>query len=166
MDRRTELNLEVLGRITNSKPVLIDVLPSSKAIPDMRDDMLLHAGSPIELKDIPGPMWGAIIGALLYEGKADTPDNARKLVERGEIALEPCHHHGAVGPMSGITSPSMPVFVVRNEPHGNYAYCNINEGVGRTKTLRFGAFDVEIIERMKWMEETLGPALSASLKEL
>jgi hypothetical protein len=82
----------------------------------------------------------------------------------GDIAFAPCHHHAAVGPMSGVISPSMPVWIVRNATHGNAAFCNLNEGLG--KVLRFGANSPEVIARLKWMESVLGPALRAALEVL
>ena len=44
--------------------------------------------------------------------------------------------------MGGITSAHMPVLVVRNAAQGNFAYCNLNEGIG--KVMRFGAFEGEV----------------------
>jgi hypothetical protein len=99
--------------------------------------MLLHAGPPIEWRRMCGPMQGAIIGAILHEEWARSEKEARALCCERQSALRPCHHHDAVGPMSGIISPSMPVWIVRNSTHGNRAYSNLNEGLG--KVLRFGA---------------------------
>ena len=48
---------------------------------------------------------GALIGAMLYEGLADTPEEAIALGPG--LGLSPCHHHRAVGPMAGVVSPSM-----------------------------------------------------------
>ena len=78
-----------------------------------------------------------------------TLEAAEKLAASGAVALEPCHEHGAVGPMAGIISPSMPVWVVENTDRGNRAYCNLNEGLG--KVLRFGANSPEVIERLRWL---------------
>jgi hypothetical protein len=109
-------------------------------------------------------MRGAVVGALLYEGLADTPEGAEKLVASGRIAFEPCHEHGAVGPMAGLVSASMPVFVVRNEAFGNTAYTTQNEGLG--KVLRYGAYAPEVIQRLKWMEQELYPVLNSALERL
>jgi len=46
-----------------------------------------------------GPMRGAMIGALLFEGKARSAGEAEKLLKSGKFDFEPCHHHAAVGPM-------------------------------------------------------------------
>jgi len=106
-------------------------------------------------------MHGAVIGAVLSEGWADSPDGARALCDRGEIAFAPCHHYGAVGPMAGVLSPSMPVAVVENPAAGTRAFATLNEGLG--KVLRFGAYGDEVLDRLRWMAETLAPALGAAL---
>ena len=110
---------------------------------------ILHSGPPIAWPDMCGPQRGAIAGTILYEGWADDLEAAEKLAESGAVALEPCHEHSAVGPMAGIISPSMPVWVVENTAAGNRAYCNLNEGLG--KVLRFGANSPEVLDRLRWL---------------
>jgi hypothetical protein len=129
----------------------------------MKKNLLLHAGPPIEWVEMCGPMQGAVIGALIYEGLAKDEEEARKLAASGAIGFEPNHEHQAVGPMAGITSPSMPVYILHNKKYGNYAYINLNEGLG--KVLRFGAFSPEVIDRLKWMERVLGPVLKAAIEQ-
>jgi hypothetical protein len=147
-----------------SQPVLTGVGVAGKELPGMGERMLLHAGPPIEWDEMCGPVQGAIVGAILYEGWASSAEDARKLAASGKIAYAPCHHHAAVGPMAGVISPSMPVWIVENANGGNRAYSNMNEGLG--KVLRFGANGKEVIDRLKWMGTTLGPALAAGLKKL
>jgi len=110
------------------------------------------------------PMKGTLIGAMLYEGWAATPEEAADRLARGEVAFLPNHDVRAVGPMSGAISPSMPVFVVRNATHGNMAYTNFSEGIGRV--LRFGAYGPDVIERLKWIAGALAPALKTALAGL
>jgi len=128
----------------------------------MRDNLLLHAGPPITWERASGPMRGAITGALIFEGKAKNETEAKALVESGEIELEPCHHHQAVGPMAGVTSPSMSVYIIENETHGNKAFSNLNEGYG--KVLRYGAFDEEVQKRLRWMEDVMAPILQDAIE--
>jgi hypothetical protein len=127
----------------------------------MRDNLLLHAGPPITWERASGPMRGAIVGALIYEGLATDWPSAEQLVVSGEIALEPCHAHSAVGPMAGVTSASMMVYVLENVTHGNRAYSNLNEGYG--KVLRYGAYSEEVLGRLRWMNGVMGPALARAL---
>ena len=136
-----------------SQPVLVGVAKASDVIPGMRDNLLMHAGPPITWERASGPMRGAITGALIFEGKAKNEAEAKALVESGEIELEPCHHHQSVGPMAGLTSSSMLVYVIENKTHGNMAYSNLNEGYG--KVLRYGAYSEEVIERLTWMNDVL-----------
>ncbi|MBU3144883.1 DUF1116 domain-containing protein [Clostridium sp. CF012] len=155
-------NSEVIDKMKNSQPFLVDVVPAKSVIEILNDKVLLHAGPPIEYKDMTGPMQGSCIGATLFEGWAEDEKSARALLESGDVKFSPCHHVGAVGPMGGITSGNMPVLVVENKLDGSIGYCIMNEGIG--KVLRFGAFSEEVVNRLKWMRDVLGPVLSKALK--
>jgi len=158
IDRANKVAVE---RVLAAHPVLMDVALHARDVwPDM-DRMLLHAGAPVTWQEMCGPMRGAMVGAALYEGWASTADAAERMLEGGAIRFAQCHDAGAVGPMAGIISPSMPVFVVRNQTHGNVAYSNINEGIG--KVLRFGANGPEVIQRLKWFEQVLAPVLKRAV---
>jgi uncharacterized protein DUF1116 len=156
-------NEAAMARIFRSRPMLVDVRPAREAIPALADRTILHAGPPIDWARMCGPVRGAVIGAILFEGWATSPDTARALVDSGAITFAPCHEHGAVGPMAGIVSPSMPVVVVENGTDGNRAFATLNEGLGRA--LRFGAYDAPVLDRLRWIATTLGPALARVLGE-
>jgi hypothetical protein len=156
-------NETALARLLQARPMLVDVKPAREAIPALAGRAILHAGPPIEWARMCGPVRGAVIGAILFEGWAPSADAARALVESGAIAFAPCHEHGAVGPMAGIVSPSMPVVVVENAAGGNRAFATLNEGLGRA--LRFGAYDTPVLDRLRWMAATLGPALARGLTQ-
>jgi len=157
-------NAEVVKIILGGMPHLIGLERAIDVIPGMKSDMLLHAGPPITWDRMCGPMRGAMIGALLYERKAETVEEAQRLAASGAIKFSPCHEHASVGPMAGIISPSMPVFVLKNEAHGNFAYCTLNEGLG--KVLRYGAYGEPVIQKLRWMEETLYPVLKKAVAKL
>jgi hypothetical protein len=140
---------------------LVGVAQAAKALPGLSGRMLLHAGPPIAFGEMCGPMQGAILGAILYEGWALDLEGARRLVASGKIDFAPCHHHGAVGPMAGVISPSMPVWIVENAVNGKRAFSNFNEGLG--KVLRFGAHGKEVLDRLRWMADVLAPVMSAVL---
>jgi hypothetical protein len=154
-------NQRALEIINASKPVITGVGRAIKDIPGMRENLILHAGPPVTWERMCGPMKGAVIGALIYEGMAGNPGEAENLARSGKIDFEPCHHHGAVGPMAGVVSPSMPVWIVENKEQGNRAYCTLNEGLG--KVLRYGAYGGEVVERLHWMEKVLAPVLGEAL---
>ncbi|HIA80644.1 MAG TPA: DUF1116 domain-containing protein [Rhodospirillales bacterium] len=155
-------NRIALSRYLAANPVLKGVDKAANSVPGMGERTLLHAGPPISWEEMGGPMKGAIIGAVIYEGWTETEKAAFELASSGEITFAPCHHHSAVGPMSGIISPSMPVWIVENTEHGNKSYSNFNEGLG--KVLRYGANSPEVILRLKWIEETLATVCRSSLE--
>jgi hypothetical protein len=155
-------NRQAFAAYQSAQPVLEGVATAAAVVPDMGERTILHSGPPIPWERMCGPMQGAIIGAILYEGWARDADAALAVVARGEVQFAPCHDHGAVGPMAGVISPSMPVWIVADREHGNRAYCNLNEGLG--KVLRFGANGPEVIERLRWMAGVLAPALAAALE--
>ncbi len=156
-------NEEALRRLLEARPQLVDVAVARDVISGMTERTFLHAGPPVEWDDASGPLRGALIGALIYEGLAETPDQAESVAAGGEIELSPCHHHHAVGPMAGVTSPSMPVAVVQDAAKSGVSYSTLNEGLG--KVLRYGAFTTEVIDRLRWIEAVLGPVLAAALRD-
>lgn len=158
-----EANRRAMDAFLGASPVLRGVV-AARELPGMGERMLLHAGPPIDWARMCGPMQGAIVGAILYEGWASDVESARALAAGGEVRFEPAHHHAAVGPMAGIISPSMPVWVVEDSAHGHRAYSNFNEGLG--KALRFGAYGKEVLTRLKWLESVLAPAAGAALGAL
>jgi hypothetical protein len=156
-----QANTAAVERMMAAHPVLVGLGKARDVIPGMRDDLLLHAGPPITWGRASGPMQGAITGALIFEGKASNQEEAQALVESGAIQLDPCHHHQAVGPMAGVICPSMSVYIVENKTHGNRAFSNLNEGYG--KVLRYGAYSPEVLDRLRWMEEVMAPALGRAI---
>ena len=130
-------------------------------IPGMTKKTILHAGPPVTWDKMCGPVRGAVIGGLIYEGLAANKEEAEKLAASGEITFDSCHHHNAVGPMAGIVTYSMPVWKVVNKTSGNYAYCTVNEGLG--KVLRFGAFGDEVIDRLKWIQNEFYPIVKEAI---
>lgn len=159
-----QANAEVVKIILNGMPQLIGMERAIDVIPGMTRDMLLHAGPPITWDRMCGPMRGAVIGALLYEGRATTAEEAARLAASGQIKFSPCHEHNTVGPMAGVTSASMPVFILKNETYGNFAYCTMNEGLG--KVLRYGAYSEAVVQKLKWMENVLYPTLKNAIAKL
>ena len=155
-------NQEATQRMMEARPVVTGMGKAIDVIPGMRENLLLHAGPPITWERASGPMRGAITGALIFEGKAKNEAQARDLIESGTIQLEPCHHHQAVGPMAGITCPSMSVYILENKTHGNKSFSNLNEGYG--KVLRYGAYSDEVLARLRWMEEIMAPVLGKAIE--
>src|SRR5688572_25580617 len=162
--RIAKANAEGLRRMLAADPVLVDVIPAGKAMPALKARVLLHSGPPISWARMCGPMQGAVAGAIVFEGWAKNLKAAAKLAASGGVAFHPNHHFGAVGPMTGITTRSMPVMVVENRAFGNKSYCMINEGLG--KVMRFGANDDGVLGRIAGLRDDFGPLLGAALRAL
>jgi len=155
-------NATAIEHLLSAEPHVIGIGIAKDVIPGMTERTILHAGPPITWEAMCGPMRGAVIGGLIYEGAASSPDAAAALAASGDIVFEPCHHHGAVGPMAGVITASMPVWIVENVTAGNRAYCTLNEGLG--KVLRYGAYGSEVIDRLNWMKNELAPILSRAIE--
>jgi hypothetical protein len=155
-------NARALTAMLAAEAHLVDVLPAAEAL-GLGPGEFLHAGPPVEWERASGPMRGALVGAMLFEGLAATPEDAERRLAAGDgVGWAPCHSRGAVGPMAGVVSPSMWVFCLRDEAHHATSWCSLNEGLG--KVLRYGAYGVEVIERLHWMSEVLGPLLQRAVR--
>ncbi|QFG67791.1 DUF1116 domain-containing protein [Ornithinimicrobium pratense] len=159
--RLTEANAEALRRITAAEAELVRIAPASEVLGLQRGEFL-HSGPPLTWERASGPMRGALLGAMLFEGLASTAEEAEQKLAGPDISLAPCHSRGAVGPMAGVISPSMWVFELRDPVHGNVSHCSLNEGLG--KVLRYGAYSEEVITRLEWMRDVLGPVLAGAVE--
>jgi hypothetical protein len=156
-------NQTAVEKMMSARPVLKGVAIARDVIPGMKENLILHAGPPIEWERMSGPLRGAVIGALIFEGLASDEKAAAGMAEAGEIEFSPCHHHRSVGPMAGVTSASMAVYEIENVTDGNFAYSNLNEGYG--KVLRYGAYADPVLEKLKWMNDVLAEVLCQALAE-
>jgi hypothetical protein len=161
MDKIEEANKKTLEILNNGEPNLVDVKIAKDVLHGIEKNTIGHAGPPLEWKDMTGPLQGAVLGAIVYEGLADTLEDAEKLVLDDKINFKPNHSMGAVGPMTGMITYSMPLWEVKNETYGNVGYCPFNEGLG--KVMRFGANGPDVIKRLKWLETSLAPTMKKSL---
>ena len=155
-------NKEALEIIQNGQPTLIGLGVAGEVIPGMAKDLFLHAGPPITWEKMSGPLRGGVMAGLMYEGLASTPEEAAEYAASGKLRFDPCHHHDAVGPMAGIVTSRMPVWIIENKAYGNRAYCTLNEGLG--KVLRMGAYGPEVIKHLQWMETVLYPVLKETIE--
>lgn len=156
-----EANAKALSAIQAAQPTLKGIDTALTVVPGMKKNLILHAGPPITWDKMSGPMKGAVIGGLIYEGLAGNEKEAIELAASGKIEYAPWHEHDGVGPMAGVATASMPVWIVENITNGRKTFCTLNEGLG--KVLRYGAFSQEVIDRLKWIEKTLAPVLKAAI---
>jgi hypothetical protein len=141
---------------------VVDVAPAAELL-GLEPGQFLHAGPPITWDRASGPLRGALMGAAALEGLVQDPDDAVRLFEDGaSVSLEPCHHHHAVGPMAGVVSSSMWMFVLEDAATGRRTFCTLNEGLG--KVLRYGAYGPEVLDRLRWMGAVLGPLLAVAVR--
>jgi len=157
-----EANRTAVQRLLEATPVLTGIAPAGEVIPGMRRNLILHAGPPLEWARMSGPLRGAVIGGLIYEGLARDEGEAVAIVERGEVIFAPCHHHQTVGPMAGVTTASMPVYIVENRAGAQRAYSSLNEGYG--KVLRYGAYGEDVLARLRWLRDVYAPIAGRALE--
>ena len=157
-------NAHAVGRILQARPMWVGMGIAREVIPGFHEHLILHAGPPITWERMCGPQRGAVMGALVYEHIAKNEEEASQLAASGQIQFAPCHHYHCVGPMAGIVSPSMPVFIIQNAVHGNRAYATQNEGLG--KVLRYGAYGPDVYERLRWMHDVLYPILKTAIESI
>lgn len=160
LDLIQQANFAAFDRINAAEPMLVDVKFAHEVLA-LDKHSIGHAGPPIEWAQMCGPMQGAIMGAIVYEGLASSLAEAEVMASTGQVTFVSNHSLGAVGPMTGMITYSMPLWEVRNEAFGNVAYCTFNEGLG--KVMRFGANDDEVVARLKWLEQSLAPVMKAAL---
>jgi hypothetical protein len=159
---RRGANEEALSRMLDVQAMLVDVAPASELLA-LERGQFLHAGPPIGWDRAPGPLRGALMGGAALEGLVEDPEDAVPLFESGaDVSLEPCHHRGAVGPMAGVVTPSMWMCVLEDPTSGRRTYCTLNEGLG--KVLRYGAYSPEVLTRLRWMSDVLGPLLQRAVR--
>jgi hypothetical protein len=154
-------NAEVVERIETAHPLAVGVEPAGAAIPGLADHMLLHSGPPIEWDRVCDPQRRALAAACLFEGWARDRAEAAALLAAGEITLASGNELAHVGPMTGVCSPSMPVWIVEDAAAGTRAFSTLNEGPGHT--LWFGVGDDESVERLRFFRDRAGPLLARLL---
>jgi len=158
-----EANQKAVKKVIDAQPVWVDVGLASEVIPGFKANTIAHAGPPVTWENMCGPMKGSIIGALIYEGRAKDADEAEKIASSGEYEFTPCHHLNAVGPMTGVFSANMPVLIIENKENGNLAYSPFNtEGKGRP--FNFGAYGDDTQEMLRFIRDTIAPALGKAVR--
>ena len=152
---------EGLRTIDQTPAHLVAITLAGEATSAVGPRRFLHAGPPLTIDEMPGPMRAAAMGALILEGEAANLDEAASILDAGDIDLASCNEHGAVGAAAGIISPKIPV-VVAATPTGRRAFAPLHEGNGAT--LRYGAYGPETIARLEWLGSTFTPALNQAIQ--
>jgi hypothetical protein len=160
-ERIDAANARALAAIEATRPHAVTVAPAHEVIAGLDGRMLLHAGPPVAWDATCEPQRRALEAACLLEGWADDRDAAAAALAAGEVRLRSGNEHDHVGPMTGVCSPSMPVWVVEDGAAGVRAYSSLNEGPGRT--LWFGVGDDEALAGARFLRDRAGPLLARLL---
>jgi len=163
-NRIDQANLKAVTKIIESDPVWVDVCPAIEVVPGMEKCKVFYGGTVISWERMERQQQNAVVGAIIYEGLANSPDEATQMVLDGIVSLDCNHNHAAVNPVTGVMSASMPVFVVEDRAHGNRGFCVPFEGPS-PRRLAMGNFDSTIFENLKWIQKTLAPVLRATVKQ-
>ncbi len=158
-ERIDAANREAVSRMTGARPAFVDVLPLRDAVPGLAPRTVTHAGPPVTWERMCGAQRGAVLAAILFEGWASNAPEAMAIAAAGGVDLVPNHHLGGVGPMAGVASPSMPVFVVDDRGTGRRVYAALEE-----PRMNFGAHDGEALALRGWWRDVLGPALARAVR--
>jgi hypothetical protein len=155
-------NAGAVERMERARPRAVTVARAGEVVPGLEDGVLLHSGPPITWERVCDPQRRALVAACLLEGWAGERDGAARLLGDGDVRLASGNDHGHVGPMTGVCSPSMAVWVIEDEASGIRAYSTLNEGPGRTFWL--GVADDEAVERQRFLRDRARPVLAALLE--
>jgi hypothetical protein len=157
-------NAQGLQIILESQPTWIDVMPAGEFIPDLKANMVLHAGPPMhDLEAASIPFRIAIGGAAVHEGLARNLEEAWHKIVAGEIVLGSQLDHGGASGAANAVTRSTPVQIVENRTNGSRGFCTFQEGPS-PNVLRWGVYNDEVEKRLSWFGEVLGPALSRVLQ--
>jgi hypothetical protein len=151
-----------MTRVFEVRPELAAVVRARDAMALGRRD-LLHAGPPLADRARPcEPMLNAAAAAILFEGWADTVDQARSLVRERAVVLRPAQDLGCVVPLADVLSPSMWVQVVQDGAGAAPpAFSPFNGGGEHPQ--RVGVFDEAVVAHLRWLDTQFAPALRAAL---
>jgi hypothetical protein len=155
-----EANNKALELMRLSRPILVDIKCAKDILPKMKKNSIFHAGPPIDWNRMCGPMRGAIVGTMIFEGFATSWNDALELIRKGGIDFSSNHDHDAVGPMAGVISPSLPILVVKDRSNGKTCYARFVEN-----RVQFGLFDQESVKVLRYWSERLSPPLGKAIRK-
>jgi Protein of unknown function (DUF1116) len=159
-ERIEEANNKALDRMRLSRPILVDIKCARDILPKMKKNSIFHAGPPIDWERMCGPLRGAIVGTMIFEGLATTWNDAVKMIRQGGIEFSSNHDHDAVGPMAGVISPSLPILVVKDSSNGKTCFARFVEN-----RVQFGLFDRESVDVLRFWSEKLSKLLGKAIRK-
>lgn len=163
-DDRDAANAEAFGKLCGANPVLTDVRPAIDVVPGLTRETILTSGPPMPWSDYEGGQRDAVIGAALFEGMAESSEDADEKFASGALRVDGCHDYGCIGSLAGVYSASMPVFVVENRAGGNTAFCNMYEGTN-PRRLNYGVYDDGVRERLLFVNDVVAPVIGKAVRD-
>jgi hypothetical protein len=161
-ERVEAANAAAVERLESVRPRAVTVARAGDVVGGLTDGVLLHSGPPIAWERTCDPQRRALTAACVLEGWAGDREGAARMLADGEVRLRSGNEQGHVGPMTGVCSPSMAVWVVEDEATGARTFSTLNEGPGRTFWLGVG--DDEAVERQRFLADRARPVLAALLE--
>jgi hypothetical protein len=156
-------NQKVLAAMCSANPVLSDLDTAEKVVPGFTKNTILTSGPTMPWEQYFGGQRDAIIGGVLFEGLAKTPEQADTMIRRGEILVRGCQELQCIGSLAGIYTASMPVFVVRNSATGIPAFCNLFEGKN-PRRLNYGVYDEQVHRQLIRIQKEIAPVLAQAIR--
>jgi hypothetical protein len=156
-------NKQALRKLLQCDPVLVDVKPAIEAIPGMRRDLILASGMPRSFADVVGIQRRALINGALHEGLARDEAEAIRKLEAGAITVAATQDHGCVGAGAGITTASMPVYVVEDRAGGGRAACSVIEA-NPPRVFVFGAWGDDVREKLHFVRDVFAPVVGEAVR--
>lgn len=161
-DRVEAANELALARLQTARPMLVGAGLAVDLVPGLEGRTILHAGTPIAWEAMCRPQQLAIAAACILEGWAADPDAAEAMLAAGAVELAPNHVFGAAGAMTGVLSPSMAVWHVRDDERGNDAFSPLCDGPG--EAIWLGVCSPESIRRQRALADGVAPAFDAAIR--
>lgn len=155
-------NAEVVRRLDEGVPKLVDVRTVAEVSPGLPPRALLHCGPAIRYGDACDPLRRSMRAAALAEGWADTPETAGALLAGGEVALESANDHGMVVPMATVVGPGQPAYVIEDAEGGTTAYAPVSQGPGEVAW--FGMETPAAVARLRFLRDVARPVLAEVLR--
>ncbi len=154
-------NREAIARVLASTPRLVGVRPAGEVVPGLEPNLILHAAPPVAWQEMCELLQGGLAGAAVFEGLAASLEEAEAKARAGEIRFGAAQDHGAMAGGVGSITASLPVMILE-DAGGARAFHFLMEGFGRALIL--GMADDEVLERLAWFRDELGPALDAAIR--
>ena len=162
LDANQLANATAVAQLCASEPVLTGFAPAGEAM-GLAREVILASGPTMPFEEYIGGQRAGIIGAVLYEGLVDTPEDAEAALAAGDVRVVGCQEFSCVGSLAGITSASMPVAAVSDASTGISGFCTLYEGDSADR-LNYGTYSAATRANLDRLRDFVAPALQRLLE--